>query len=141
MILFLLLICGFKGPPLQTIAGSRLKGKPFAHLVGAARLCAPALLVIGAIHRHVVHVDVLLQKVHPAVEKSRQEGRLEVNVKVWFRPPVLIKKELVRIVVADVKVVLDAALFRARRLHEFAQRGEKIIALLWLAVQNGDQSQ
>ena len=62
-----------------------------------------------------------------------------MSVKVWFRPPVLIKNELVRIVVADVKVVLDAALFRARRLHEFAQRGEKIIALLRLAVQNGDR--
>ena len=62
-----------------------------------------------------------------------------MNVEVWFRPPVLIKNELVRIVVANVKVVLYAALFRARRLHEFAQRGEKIITLLRLALQNGDQ--
>jgi hypothetical protein len=90
-------------------------------------------------HRHETHIDVLLQKVHPPFECAPHNRRLEMNVEVELRTPVLIENEQVRIVVANVKVIVDAALFRAGRLHEFAHRGKKLVALLGLALQKGDE--
>jgi hypothetical protein len=57
-----------------------------------------------------------------------------------LRTPALIENELIRIVVADGKVIVRTALFRAVGFTNTRKAPRRLIALLGLALQKGDSN-
>ena len=62
--------------------------------------------------------NVLLQEVKAPRPEAGKNWRLQVLVEFFARSPVLVKNKKVRIVVADVQMIVDACWLRTRRLDE-----------------------
>ena len=83
--------------------------------------------------------NVLLQEVKASRPEAGKNWRLQVLVEFFARSPVLVKDKQVRIVVADVEMIVDARWLRTRRLDEAVKNLEQFVAFFWLGVKIGDQ--
>jgi hypothetical protein len=86
-----------------------------------------------------LEIDLLFEKIHPALEERFQVWHLQMFVEILSRPPIFVEEEEVGVGVADMEMLFDATGLRAGRIYEPAQHSKQFVSLLRLALEKCDQ--
>jgi hypothetical protein len=102
----------------------------------AERVCCDLLFIVFAQHCEEPEFRRLRQKLVVAFKPSLLIRQLQVNVEILAGSPIFVEVKYVRIIVTDVKVVVNAAGFGPRTVNKTAQKFDQFCTFFWAGVQS-----
>jgi hypothetical protein len=98
--------------------------------------CSYLLFIVLAQHREERKFCGLRQELIVALKPCLLVRQFQMNIEILASSPILVEEKYIGIIVADVKMIVDAAGFGPRPINKAAQKFKELCTFFWSGVQS-----